>query len=174
MSISETIAPTAERLRKSKSFDGPAVDQQVQRNTYRLHSLVEAIYRQHKLSKDCFDAYRRFEADYYSSQYNPSRVCRWGASVGSTPLNQLTDTAMDAAEIPIERRLFAEQRLNRAMDAIGGRPLQALVMAIQDDSDLATIGREMTIYTGKMQAQAAALTLIHVALDKLCLHYDEG
>ncbi len=147
---------------------------QVRRNAYRLHSLVEVIYRQNKLSKACWDAYRRFEADYFSSQYIPSRVCRYGASSGSTPLNQLTETAMMAGEIPMERRIFAEQRLERAMGAIGGKPLQALVMAIQDDSDLARIGRELSTYRAKMQSQAAALTLLHVALDRLCLHYDEG
>lgn len=169
----DTIAPTRERLARAMSYDGPAVDQDVKRQAHRLHSLVEHIYRQHKLSKDCFDAYRRFESDYMSAQFCASRVCRYGANAGSTPIEQLTEAAMDAAEMQAERRMYAEARLERAMDAVGGRPLSALIMAIHD-TDLATIGRELSNYRAKMQAQAAGLTLLHIALDRLCLHYDEG
>lgn len=174
MSITETLAPTAERLRKSVGYDAPSVDQKTSRRSYRLHSLVESIWRQNKLSKDCWDAYRRFEHDWTASQYYPSRVCRYGATSGTTPLNQLTDEAMDAAEMSIERRMFAQERLEEAQAAIGGAPLKALMMAVEDKHDLATIGRQLTLYSGKMQAQAAAMVLIHVALDRLHLHYNAG
>jgi len=174
MSITETVWPTAERLRKSH-YEGPAVDQQTSRKNFRILSLMETIYRQHKISENAWKAYRRFEGDWTASQYHASRVCRYGASSGSTPLNQLTDIAMDAAEMGIERRSFAEQRVRSALAAVGGQPQVALLMVIDSASgDLAAIGRAISGYRAKMQAQAAAMTLIHVALDRLCLHYDEG
>lgn len=176
MSIAEIIEPTPERLRHARNgVDAPQIDQKTARRAPRVVSLVDAMYRQGRLSKHCWDSYRRFEQDHLASQFYPSRICRYGVqAMGQTPVNQLTPEAMDAAEMGMERRLHAEQKAAAAKSAIGGDPLKALLMAIDENTDLETIGRKLSVYSGKMQCQAAASTLIQVALDRLHQHYEGG
>lgn len=176
MSIAETISPTKERLRQIRTgVDAPAVDRHTSRSAYRILPLVEQLYRQGKVSEHCFKHYRRFEDDWNAARFYPSRVCKYGSqSSSTTPLHQMTEQAMDAAEAQVERRLFAAERLRAARDAIGGMALQAIEMAVEQNVSLEDIGKAIFRYSGKMQSQAVGMILIHDALNRLHEHYEPG
>lgn len=170
------VHPTRERLRHARhSVESPAIDRKQDRRAWRIVSLVETLFRGDRISEPSYRAFKRFETDWQHARFVPSRVCRYGASSGSTPAHQMAEDAMDGAEMQAERRLFAAEKALAAQAAVGGQPLQALMMLVADDDmTIEEIGRCLSGYGGKMQAQAAGLTYIRIALDRLQQHYEPG
>lgn len=176
MSI-DIMPPTLERLRKIKTdVESPVTDQKRKRNAWRIVPLPETMFKTGRISRNCYDAYERFEKDWDRAQFTPSCIAKYGQGFASgTPVAQMLDEAMQRAEVRDVRRVAAIDRTAHAFAAIGTPSGQrAVYMLVSQDVTLEEIGRECSGYLGKMQALAAGTTVIRESLYRLFLHYDEG
>lgn len=161
--------PTAERMEHVRGLDIelPQVDRQTARKNWRIVCVVESLRKAGEINDDCYSAYQRFERDMALASAMPALISRYGASagVGTTPASQMLPQALDRLEARDERREHARRRVKAVMDAIPWEPRRnALLLAVTSDLPPAEIGRHVSRYKGRCQAEAIAKEMLREAL----------
>lgn len=145
---SMSMAPTAERVKKSADIDLPIVDTKRRRNAFRLIGPVEKMWRDGRIRDEQLAGFRKFERDIAIT--SPSKTLL--ARIGGLPGGCIENGTEDALDVRSEAfRSLAE--IERWMEP---QTLEAMKSMVLNDTSLESIGREVLMITNRPQAKAAA------------------
>lgn len=150
--MTDTIAPTPERLRKS-SFDKPIVDQNTERRAYKARDIWDEMLRREEIEMPEYRAAERYEHHYLGMMRHDVRV---------------TDTT--GSRVDDDRRSGWDKHihaLDEARSALMPSEFRALELITMGHHDLKLIGVELSRYRNADTARAYALRVVQGGLERL-------
>jgi hypothetical protein len=169
--MSETIAPTLERVRNATfGVDEPEIGQKIERRAYHIRDIFGHLAANGDLDEDQVHAGRRFarhlELAYRGRSVTPSYGQRFAEG---TPVGQL---AAAAAEDDAARVVDYYVLHHRAKDALPPKPRLAMMLALEEQKGLSDIGKVITTFNDRHRRCAVATAMIQTACDVLISHYN--
>lgn len=158
MSITETIAPTRERMAKlSKAqVERPEESPTAKRKYHRTLSPFAVLYRVGKINEGCLKAADKLTKHYWGAQ---------GVHVGDGDLNGHIGTDHDATEYP---RTYHAQKLAQLRQIVdSARQWDVLLDMVEERADLAAAGKSWLGGKDKAQCYTAGLALARMGLDSI-------
>lgn len=155
--MSETIAPTPERLRKGK-FDTPTVDQKTERRAYRARDIWNEMLRRGEIGPPEHQAAERFEHHYLGMLGHDVRV----TDAVSLNVDEAQRTGWD-------KHIHA---LDAARSELIPKEFLAMELLTIGEHDLVTVGKELSGYRKAETARAYAIRLVQGALERLAYLWD--
>lgn len=154
MSLSETLSPTPERLRKGDRIDAPEYTQAVKRPAYRKLHKFEELHQAGRINDGCFTAGNKLITHYYGAQGCDVRLEDW-----STGLGNVGDArAAHAADLAAARR-YINNKVSWG----------ALMAVVEESKTLEDIGRDVFQCKQRGQAFIAGLAILSMALEDLAV-----
>jgi hypothetical protein len=149
--MTEAIAPTPERLRKSE-FDRPEQSATVQRVAYRAKGPFERLHNRGCLSCEQLRTAQKIDMHHSGAM---------GVKVGNG------DGGMPDLESEYSQTYHAQQLANAAAACLP-RQWQAIMMLLEvEQMTMAEIGRMFSRHTQKAAAHGAGLEIIQAGLDSI-------
>lgn len=153
----EAIAPTPERLRKSK-FDTPEIDQKTERRAYKARDVWNEMLRRGEIDPPEHQAAERFEHHYQGYLGHDVRVT-------------------DAASGPVDeaQRSGWEKhchQIDSARSQLIPAEFRAMELLTLGQHDLVAVGLTLSHYRNTVQARAYAIRLVQGALERLAYMWD--
>lgn len=184
MSISDTIGPTPERIRKHarEQVERPRIDRETVRPYTRLKSVFETLRDCGALSEEDFGIASRFELHCLKSAERGGMVPKYElTSKGGTPIGQLANvdpeddaSAANARMDPSERFAYHMASHARACAALGHSTLaHAMEYACLHQCGTEVIGRMFAAERNPVQAKTSGKTIIKMAVELLKMHYED-
>jgi len=156
--MTEAIAPTPERLRKSK-FDTPIVDQTQERRAYRARDIWDEMLRREEIEMPEYRAAERFEHHYLGMMGHDVRITDMSAPIVDDPKKRRG----------WEKHVFA---LDEARQELMPKEFRALELLAMGTHDLKLVGVELSRYRNSDTARAYALRTVQGALERLSHLWD--
>lgn len=148
MSLTETLAPTPERLKKGH-IEVPEVNQTVQRRAYRALTPIETLYKAGKISDACNRAGTKLTTHY----------------LGSLGVDVSNGDGGEPLEFP---RSYHSAKLAEAERQINNRQVWgAMVRLVEEAITVEEIGRLLFSYNKRESAYGAGLATVSQALHRL-------
>lgn len=170
------VGPTIERLRRADPhlIEPPVVDQKVTRRAWRVGTIIDGMIASGALNEACRQSVESFERDVARAALEAPLVANYGerAIRGGTPLHQMLDGAMRAAEAREEMQSNALARVVGATRTIAEpRQRNALMMAVTGNHSLAEIGKACGVLAGDRQREIEAKVMLRSAVWQVHTYY---
>ena len=157
MSLTDTIAPTRERIAKG-DIEAPSIDRRTDRRAYRAVTTPACV------EGDLARAFADFVDDVAAAQSEPACIGSYGEAIGG-------GDKLAAVAGLIDRRIKAGWAIARAVDGMSDPTTQAAIIRLAAGHTPERIGRELLGKGNKPQAIAAATERIKSGCWHLAVHY---
>jgi len=161
--MTDTIAPTPERLAKHTDWETPQSDRKTKREHHRVITVVEGMHRRGWLNDEQRDAFARWSRQLERAERIHMPMCQYGR-----PFVGGAESMWDSVDI----KNSAVMSIREACTSIGvPNEIRALTMAAMTETTLEAIGREIGCEGNKTSAITAGKTLLQSGTYRLALHY---
>lgn len=155
--MTEALAPTPERLRRSK-WDQPEIDSKTNRRAYRARDVWDEMLRREEIEMPEYRAAERFEHHYLGMMRHDVRITD---STGGK-VDETKRTGWD-------KHIY---ELDAARSALVPKEYRALELLTLGHHDLVLVGVELSNYRQGKTARAYGLRLVQGALERLSHHWE--